>query len=224
MSNCYLDIESICQQPEAETKALIAETIQAPSTMKVAATISDWHNGKGKYEGVKDAAIDKAYRDTSFDGAKGQICSLAFAIEDGEIYSFTDKNGERELLAEFFATLGSLLNGEKPFFIGHYVAAFDLRFIFHRAVILGIKPSVELPFNGRHKQHYFDNMIAWCGYKDKISQDNLCKALGIEGKPNDIDGSKVWDFYKAGRINDIENYNRDDIDKARQIYKRINFI
>ena len=57
-----------------------------------------------------------------------------------------------------------------------------------------------------------------------MSQDNLCKALGIKGKPDDIDGSKVWDFYKAGKIDEIEDYNRDDVDKVRQIYNRINFI
>ena len=224
MSNCFLDIETIPQQGEAETKALIAESIQAPATMKVQATIDDWHNGKGKYAGVKEATIENAYRATALDGAKGQICSLAFAVGDGEILSFTDTISEHELLSEFFAALGSEIGGRSVLYVGHYIAGFDLKFIFHRSVILGIEPSFELPFNGRHKQDYFDNMIAWAGYKDRISQDNLCKALGIEGKPNDIDGSKVWDVYKDGGIDRIEEYNRDDVSKARQIYKRINFI
>ena len=56
-----------------------------------------------------------------------------------------------------------------------------------------------------------------------MSQNNLCKALGIEGKPGDIDGSKVWDFYKAGKIDRIEEYNRHDVETVEKIYNRINF-
>lgn len=64
-------------------------------------------------------------------------------------------------------------------------------------------------------------MIAWAGYKDRISQDALCQALGIEGKPDGIDGSKVWDFFKEGRIEEIKAYNIDDVLKVRKIYNRI---
>ncbi len=55
--NIYLDIETIPAQPEEKTKAEIAKTIEAPAAMKKAETIADWHNGAGKYAGVKDAAI-----------------------------------------------------------------------------------------------------------------------------------------------------------------------
>ena len=57
--------------------------------MKKAETIKEWNEGTGKYVGVKDAAIEKAYRDTSFDGGKGEIISIAWAIEDEEIQSIS---------------------------------------------------------------------------------------------------------------------------------------
>ena len=224
MTLCFLDIETLPAQPEDEAKAIIAETIKAPATMKKQETIDDWHNGAGKYAGVKDAAIDAEYRKGSFEGAKGQICSIAYAIEDQDvIVDATGTGDDRELLVNFFRSLDLQLKDRPPFFIGHNIGAFDLKFLFHRAVILGIKPPFELPFSGRHNQHFFDNMQAWAGFGGRISQDNLCKALGIEGKPDDIDGSKVLDVYKAGGIKRIAEYNADDVTKARMIYKRLTF-
>ena len=45
MSNIFIDIETIPEQPEEAVKARIAETIKAPATMKKAETIAEWHNG-----------------------------------------------------------------------------------------------------------------------------------------------------------------------------------
>lgn len=222
--NVFIDIETIPQQPEMESKALIAETIQAPAKMTKSETISDWHEGKGKYAGVKDAAIEDAYRKTSFDGAKGQICSIAWKVDGGVIASATDKDGEKEMLELFFEDMIAQLNDRPPYFVGQYIGGFDLKFIFHRAIILGVKPPFKIPFDGRHGSSFYCTQAAWAGFGGRMSQENLCKALGIEGKPDDIDGSKVWDFYKAGKIDRIEEYNRYDVETVEKIYNRINFI
>ena len=222
--NVFIDIETTPQQPEQAAKDEIALTIEAPATMKKAETIADWHNGEGKYAGVKEAAIEDAYRKTSFDGAKGQICSIAWKVEGSDMDSLSD-NGitERQMIELFFLRLRDQCGGRPPFFIGQYIGGFDLKFIFHRAVILGIKPPFKIPFDGRHGKDFYCTQAAWAGFNGRMSQDNLCKALGIEGKPDDIDGSKVWDFYKAGKIDRIEEYNRDDVEKVEKIYNRINF-
>tara|TARA_Y100000310_G_scaffold327068_1_gene392852 strand:+ start:1700 stop:2398 length:699 start_codon:yes stop_codon:yes gene_type:complete len=228
--NLFFDIETIPQQPEAEAKKLIAETIEAPSTMKKADTIADWHSGAGKYAGAKDAAIEEAYRKTALDGAKGGIISIAWAVGNGETASFSRAINQSEsgfiqdalILIETHFSINKI-SANTAYFIGHNIP-FDLKFLFHRCVVLGIKPPFKLPFSGRHKSDYFDNMQAWAGYNQRISQDNLCKALGIEGKPDDICGSKVWDYAKEGRIAEIEEYNRDDVNKVKAIYNRINFL
>ena len=188
--NIYLDIETIPEQPEQEAKAAIAKTISAPKAMKKAETIEAWHNGEGKYSGEKEKAIDEAYRKTSFDGAKGEICSISWAFGDGETHvSYQDNTfGEAEILNEFFNSIKSQPNfSDSPFFVGHYLAGFDLKFLYHRSIVLGINPSFKLPFSGRHNQHFYCTMQAWAGFRDSISQDNLCKALGLGGK-GDFDG------------------------------------
>lgn len=222
----YIDIETIPQQPEDEAKAEIAKTIEAPAQMSKPETIAEWHNGEGKYAGVKDAAIEEQYRKTSFDGAKGEICSVSFAIDfDGEIINFNrGQLSEKEILQALFAEVSAGLNSRTPYFVGHNISGFDLKFLFQRAVINRVNPGFDLCQHGRHGQHYFDTMIAWAGYGGRVSQDNLCKALGIDGKPSDIDGSKVWDFYKSGDIGRIAEYNSDDVLKVREIHKRLAFI
>ena len=223
--NVFIDIETIPQQPEAEAKALIAETITAPAAMKKKETIDAWHNGEGKYEGEKDKAIEDAYRKTSFDGSKGQICSIAWKVDGCEVDSIaTNVTNEKGMIEVFFNTVKADCQDRPPYFIGQYIGGFDLKFIFHRAIILGVKPPFKIPFDGRHGSSFYCTQAAWAGFGGRMSQDNLCKALGIEGKPDDIDGSKVWDFYKAGKIDRIEEYNRYDVETVEKIYNRINFI
>ncbi len=228
--NLFIDIETVPQQPEEQCKAEIAETIEAPANMKKPETIAEWHSGAGKYAGAKDALIEEKYRSTSFDGAKGEIISIAWAVDDGEVKSLSRKLDESEtdfLTVALSGISASVINDNSHsaaiHFIGHYISGFDLKFMFHRCVIIGVKPPFLIPFDGRHGNQFYDTMIGWCGYKDRISQENLCKALGIEGKPSDIDGSKVWEFVKAGKIEEVEAYNRDDVEKVRQIYNRLTF-
>lgn len=227
--NVYIDIETIPQQPEAKAKAAIAESIQAPAAMKAEATINDWHNGVGKYAGAKEALIEETYRKTSFDGSKGEIISIAYAVEDQPVatVSRADVDTEWALLVLVFDKISAAMSAHGqlrlPYFIGHNVGAFDLKFLYQRCVINEVNPGVELMQWGRHGSHFFDTMQAWAGWGNRISQDNLCKALGIKGKPSDIDGSKVWDFYKAGQIERIAEYNADDVEKVRQIHQRLTF-
>lgn len=221
----YIDIETIPQQPEAETKAEIAATIQAPGQMSKAETIAAWHAGEGSYAGVKDSLIEETYRKTSFDGGKGEIISIAFASGDDQVicvHRGLYPNEDLMLSAASDAMLDALC-GRSPFFIGHNIGGFDLKFLFQRYVINRINPQLDFKHWGRHGAQYYDTMQAWAGYGNLVSQDSLCKALGIAGKPDDIDGSKVWDFYKAGKIERIAEYNADDVEKVRKIHKRLTF-
>jgi len=174
------------------------------------------------------------WRRTSFNGARGELVSIAWAFEDDEVVSVcrsaTLKDGElilsseSEMLISFYELAGRRLRMRPAFFVGQFIGGFDLPFLFHRSVINGVVPPFDINFNGRHGHAFYDTQIAWAGYKGRMSQDNLCKALGIQGKPGDIDGSKVWDFVKAGDVSRVAEYNRDDVEKSREIYKRLNFI
>lgn len=226
--NIYIDIETIPQQPEESVKAEIAKTIQAPAQMSKPETIEEWHGGAGKYAGVKDALIEETYRKTSLDGTKGEIISIAFANDECvPIVTFRGLeagiDSERNLLKVTFEKMHSLLGGRNPWFIGHNIGGFDLKYLFQRCVINKFNPMIDLKQYGKHASQFYDTSTAWAGYGNRISQDNLCKALSLEGKPADITGANVWDHYKAGNIIRIAEYNANDIETVRKIHKRLTF-
>ncbi|MEY8204473.1 MAG: hypothetical protein RPR40_05285 [Bermanella sp.] len=246
MSRVFIDIETVPAQSGPNSfEAFLRREVEgfsAPSNLSKSVACFDLRLTQDEAKSLsKDDAIklwverlaeerapamaEEKWRKTSFDGASGEIISVAWAVEGGEIKSISRHLGQPEaaLLADFFNALSLELGHKTPYFIGQYLAGFDLKFIFHRSVILGVKPLFDLPFNGRHKSDYFCTQAAWAGYGGRMSQDNMCKALGIEGKPGDIDGSQVWDFVRAGDVARVEEYNRDDVDKVRKIFNRLTF-
>lgn len=233
-------------------RAELRQNFKAPSTMtkeKACAELGMTDPDKIKYTS-KDKALElwvERFRDekleetaqeelhkTCFDGGKGHIAVIGFAFDDHapSAWSATDDDDnfdisrERDLLADVFTEIAAAFNPTKdmrPVFIGHNLTGFDLRFLFQRAVVLGIKPPSIIPFKARAwDEHVFDTMIAWAGIGNRISLDNLCKALGIEGKGS-IDGSMVWPMIQKGRIGEVAEYCRHDIEITRNAFYRLNF-
>ena len=236
--NIYLDIETIpAQDPEA-IKMLRKEAdeekrlIKAPSNYKDVAKIDEYIAAK-KIE--IDAAFDERYRKTSFDGALGQVVCVSYAIDDNEpavIYASDWKDSEQFILTSLYENLQASYNPNsqvRPVFIGHNIVSFDLRFLLQRSIIVGVKPPMFIPFKAKPWDDVvFDTMTAWAGVGNRVSMAKLCEVFKIDAKGSEvdgeIDGSKVWDYVQAGRIDDVATYCMHDVIRTRQIYKRINFI
>lgn len=187
--------------------------------------ISEWVE---YFKSIKASEIaEQEWRKTSFDGGLGEVISIAARCGKNVFCSYRRlDSAEKLLLISFFDWIRDQCEFKghvtTPFFIGHNIP-FDLKFLFRRAVILGIDPKFELPFNGMHGRHYFCNSQAWSSRGDRISQNNLAAALGIPLKPDDIDGSKVWDFVKSGDVKRVSEYNLYDVNTVVKIYNRLNF-
>ena len=107
--------------------------------------------------------------------------------------------------------------------VGHNIIGFDLPFIFQRSLAHGIpaRPFVNLAeYNVRG---VFDTMHRWwLGAKRHVSLDDIAWALGIESsKTADVEGSKVFDLYQAGKLDQIREYNLNDVRVTRKIYERM---
>lgn len=111
---------------------------------------------------------------------------------------------------------------QTPTIVAHH-AQFDVRYIWQRAIILGVAVPAWWPIDARpwDSDRIDDTMIAWAGAKGTIGLDRLCRALGIPGKPDDIDGSKVWDAVREGRIDDVVRYCDGDVERLRAVHRRI---
>lgn len=239
MSTIYFDGETIPTQDDeiiasmradmaAEIEQACAD-IKAPGNYKDEAKIAEFIASKAnELRAGFEPAFEDAYRKTAFDGGAGQIVVLSVAIDDDEVVAHRVRDlsleEEARVLRDFFASVRRRSSGRPPVFVGHNIVNFDLPFIYRRAVVHGIRPPLGFPINPKPwADTVFDTMTKWAGDRGFISQDKLCRILGIEGKPGDIDGSKVWEFVKAGNIERVAEYCADDVAKVRQIHRRLTF-
>ena len=239
----FIDIETIPGQDSLESYLEDArENFRAPSGLTKEQAAKDLGITEAKtikftskdqmladwVEAFRDTKADEVaeqnWRKEGLDGGKGEVICLAFVVS-GKTYSYSRSLVESDygLLASAFEDLAALTNGRPAFFIGHNIR-FDLKFLYRRHVVLDLPPALRLPFSGRHGKDYYCTMEAWCGYGEKISQDALAAILGLPQKPDGIDGSKVWDFVKAGKIDEVAEYNRYDAETVEAIYRRQTFL
>lgn len=180
-----------------------------------------------------EETAQETLKKTSFDGAKGQICVFGVSIDGREpapvwFPNWQDADNERRVIVETFDYIAdsfSACNMRNPLFIGHNIAAFDLPFLFKRCVILGIKPPAVVLSAMRAKPWddcIFDTMKRWDA-QNSIKLDALCKALGLPGKTEGIDGSMVWPMVQNNEIGLVAAYCMDDIDAAYRAYRKMTF-
>lgn len=126
---------------------------------------------------------------------------------------------EGEILRDFWK-----LAAGSDLFVGHNVLDFDLRFIYQRSVIKQIKPSRDISFSRFRNSPVFDTMHEWTRWgRDLIKLDTLAKSLNIPSPKTDLDGSKVYDYYKAGKEPEIYEYCKGDVETVRKVYRRMSF-
>jgi hypothetical protein len=139
--NLFLDIESV-PTTDPDIIAALSADIRPPGNMKKADTIAAWEANE------KPAAILEAVAKTSFDGAYGKICSIAYAIDDGDIVSDCGTD-EFQLIYGLYGSVRAAMKGGRDLtVIGHNVSGFDLKFLWKRSIVLGIAPAA-LPFHAK---------------------------------------------------------------------------
>jgi uncharacterized protein YprB with RNaseH-like and TPR domain len=249
IAQLYADIESIpAQRPDvleelrqAEAEALSAAllAVKPPGNYKKQETIDEWMATEAPRikQALIDASaanVDAAYRKTGLDGSFGQIACVSFAYLNAEPVAiwnadWQDPNHERLILRVLRDCLANTIPPNMQMavqIVGHNIVNFDLRFIVQRSIVNGIKPHPVLARAAQAKPWevdlVYDTMIQWAGIGKTISLDKLCRALGLPGK-GDMDGSKVWDAIKEGRIAEVAEYCADDVRKVRDVHQRMTF-
>lgn len=215
----YLDIETIGTTSPAHIDRIAAD-IKPPATMKKPETIKAWE------ENDKADAIKEAVSKTSFDGGYGHVCCIGWAWNDEEVNttSFTPEGlNEYAALSNFVrvSTQQRPAGYGQVTLVGHYVADFDIRFLWQRAFVMGVKMPVWFPRDPKPwSKEVNDSMQMWAGSKGTVSLDRLCFYLGIEGKTG-VDGSMVAGMFERGEHKAIAEYCRQDVERVRKVHKRM---
>ena len=153
-----------------------------------------------------------------FDGLEQPQAEHVFGINaDG------NEQPEKKALIDFLTFMKSF-DPEIDELVGHNIVGFDLPFIFQRCLVhcISARPFVNL--SDYNVRGVFDTMRQWWlgDRRSRVSLDDIAWALGIESsKTADVEGSKVFDLYQAGRLDDIREYNLNDVRVTRKIYERM---
>jgi len=232
MTKIYIDLETIPAQSEQAIFMLKEQIEEKISKLKAPGNYGEVK--AAEYIAKKRAELEIGYTDlhlkTSFDGRFGEIINIGYKINDGELSMLSRKQGDPEapMLKAFFDLLADnlILKGgsiPKVQWIGHNLIKFDLPFLFKRCVINNINPGITIPIDARHGLHAYDTALGWSGYGNYISQDNLCKTLGLKTKQG-MDGSKVYQAWLDGKYDEISEYCKNDVQTVFDLYNRLNFI
>lgn len=185
------------------------------------------------------AEEERAYGLGSLAATSGRVLSIAvhigplagvqvrgFEQSESERVFGIDPDGqeqsEEQALKDFLALMRSF-DPDIDEIVGHNIIGFDLPFIFQRCVVnnIPIKPFVNLSeFNVRG---VYDTMHRWwLGTKNRVALDDIAWALGIpSSKTDEVEGSRVFELYQAGRLAEIREYNLNDVRVTRKVYERL---
>lgn len=227
----YLDVETLPSlKPDA--RDIAGESVSPPGTLKKPESIANWWIEEGP------AALETAYRKQALDAAAGELCAVGFASDEVDPVSLVRglDESERDFIARALDGIQGLLdaatvtapNGHEwpaePYFVCHN-APFDLGFLMRRCWVNAIRPPFKVPTpSARDGKDYGDTMTAWAGYRNTISLDRLCRALGVQSpKDGGMDGASVFDAWQAGEHERIATYNAADVLAVRRCWAKLNW-
>ena len=136
---------------------------------------------------------------------------------------------EGRLIQSFFATIDRYT----PQLVSWNGGGFDLPVLHYRALMHGVhaarywelgEDDREFRYNnyiGRYHTRHIDLMDLLAMYQPRASAplDDLARLCGFAGKLG-MDGSKVWDVFQAGGIEQIRNYCETDVVNTWLVYLR----
>jgi predicted PolB exonuclease-like 3'-5' exonuclease len=210
METLFLDIETI---PASEEKREVLRVLYEKKLAKRAQK-----NGEENTV-FEEKDFEQFLLDTTFDGAFGRIICIGYAHNDELVSAFS--GDERMMLEDFWR----LARGVQRF-VGHNIFDFDMRFIYQRSIVLGVCPTQDLSFARYRSTPMYDTMKEWVKWgSGSVGLETLALALDIPSpKDEGIDGSQVFSFYRDGRLPEIVEYCKRDVETTRAVYERMLFM
>lgn len=112
----------------------------------------------------------------------------------------------------------------KPQLVTYNGSGFDLPVLRYRAMLhkLSAPALFERPYFNRYSNDALDlcDALSSYGSSTKLKLDEVCKIMGLDGKPSEIDGSQVSEYYRVGRIQDIADYCMSDVINTYSLWLR----
>lgn len=144
--------------------------------------------------------------------------------EDWEISALGAPNiGERtekEIIAAFVNRIADL----SPQLVTFNGSSFDLPVLRYRAMVCGVAaPGLALrPYFHRYTEDAIDlcDVLASFSPQNKASLHELCRVMGLPGKPDGIGGADVEKYVCEGRVAEVSAYCETDVVNTYRVWLR----
>jgi len=177
---------------------------------------------------IGDLTEEKAYYTKAWLHAEfGKIICISFGSKmvNDEMKTSSLVGEEKDILEKFFDLLSKMPDYELA---GHNIKAFDLPFIFRRAIINGIQPHAKVSFYGMKPWdiQVTDTIELWKnGWYISSWLEIIAVSLGIPSPKGKMSGDKVFDlFYWLDTLDiwtSIKEYCEGDVRTTMMIYGKM---
>ena len=162
-----------------------------------------------------------------------RVVAIACALGEGDSFRCwslgSPDDGEGELVRRFFDGIEKYT----PQLVSWNGGGFDLPVLHYRGLVHGVSArrywelgdeDKDFRYNNyisRYHQRHLDLMEMLSLYQGRnyVQLDELARLLGFPGKLG-MDGSKVWEAYQSGKIDDIRKYCETDVANTYLVFLR----
>jgi hypothetical protein len=223
---------------DIETLALPAFRDRAPKLLERDLRLEKLRSDqRERYLADPGAEAERVYQLGSLSATSGRVLSIAvhvgpqpefahYGAPQREVVCGIDERGKEVDEAEALRGFVKLMNNydrDTDEIVGHNICSFDLPFVFQRCLVNDIQMTPFVNLAEYHVKGVFDTMRKWwLGDRKTVSLDDVAWALGLQSsKTDEVEGSKVFDLYHAGRLDEIREYNLNDVRLTRKLYERL---
>jgi 3'-5' exonuclease len=127
---------------------------------------------------------------------------------------------EKALIASFVDRISEL----SPQLVTFNGSSFDLPVLRYRAMVHAVAaPGLSSrPYFNRYTEDAIDlcDVLSSFSFQGKATLHELCRVMGLPGKPEGIAGGDVEKFYRDGRIREIAEYCESDVLNTYRVWLR----